>query len=174
MVHFSFEETDCFSMEASSSTKHHPWDVAAYITHEMCCVHHSWDVLCASLIRCCCVHHSWDVLCASLMRSCCVHHSWDVAVCITHEILLCASMRCFFVQNITHEFLLCTCRYGQSDLCVLLLNRGALVSGGIASATARKTPLEEALKYARSNFRYDNCGARECVCVYKGACLILG
>uniref|UniRef100_A0A7S3QTS0 Uncharacterized protein n=2 Tax=Dunaliella tertiolecta TaxID=3047 RepID=A0A7S3QTS0_DUNTE len=50
-------------------------------------------------------------------------------------------------------------RYGLADLCVLLLDRGATVCGGVAAATARRTPLEEALKYARSNFRLDNCDA---------------
>eukprot|EP00983_Pelagomonas_calceolata_P113096 1159952-Pelagomonas_calceolata.AAC.4 len=52
-------------------------------------------------------------------------------------------------------------RYGLSDLCVLLLDRGATVMGGQAAGISQRTPFEEALKYARSNFRFDNCGASE-------------
>jgi len=35
-------------------------------------------------------------------------------------------------------------------------HRGAAVNGGLAALLARRSPVEEALAFARSNFRYDN------------------
>ncbi|GLI60624.1 hypothetical protein VaNZ11_002787 [Volvox africanus] len=43
------------------------------------------------------------------------------------------------------------CRFGLADIAFLLINRGAAVNGGPASAYAPKSPLEEALMYARAN-----------------------
>jgi len=39
-----------------------------------------------------------------------------------------------------------------------LFCRGAASNGGKAAQLARKTPLEEALAFAKANFRYDNRG----------------
>ncbi|GLC39823.1 hypothetical protein PLESTB_001385500 [Pleodorina starrii] len=44
-----------------------------------------------------------------------------------------------------------SCRLGQPDITFLLIKRGAAVNGGAASAFASKSPLEEALMYAREN-----------------------
>ncbi|GIL91090.1 hypothetical protein Vretimale_9511 [Volvox reticuliferus] len=43
------------------------------------------------------------------------------------------------------------CRFGLADIAFLLIKRGAAVNGGPASAYAPRSPLEEALMYARSN-----------------------
>ena len=65
----------------------------------------------------------------------------------------------------------------QAPLVSLLLARGAAVNGGPASALARRTPMEEALRFARSNFVYDNRAAGElgavcdCVCVCICVCV---
>ncbi|PNH07633.1 hypothetical protein TSOC_005893 [Tetrabaena socialis] len=44
-----------------------------------------------------------------------------------------------------------SCRLGLADITFLLIQRGAAVSGGSAAAFAPKTPLEEAMQYARAN-----------------------
>ncbi len=44
------------------------------------------------------------------------------------------------------------CRYGLTTQTILLLSRGAAANGGAAAALARRSPLEESLKYARDNF----------------------
>eukprot|EP00798_Chlamydomonas_sp_ICE-L_P010358 gene10358-8295_t len=43
------------------------------------------------------------------------------------------------------------CRFGQASITHLLIKRGAMPNGGGAAAYAKKSPLEEALGYARSN-----------------------
>ncbi|PNH11118.1 Ankyrin-1 [Tetrabaena socialis] len=44
-----------------------------------------------------------------------------------------------------------SCRLGLAEITFLLIQRGAAVSGGSAAAFAPKTPLEEAMQYARAN-----------------------
>lgn len=44
-----------------------------------------------------------------------------------------------------------SCRFGLPDITYLLIRRGGAVNGGPASAYAPKSPLEEALAYARAN-----------------------
>eukprot|EP00798_Chlamydomonas_sp_ICE-L_P009350 gene9350-16473_t len=44
-----------------------------------------------------------------------------------------------------------SCRFGQASITYLLIKRGALPNGGGAAVYAKKSPLEEALSYARSN-----------------------
>ncbi|KAG2450455.1 hypothetical protein HYH02_004957 [Chlamydomonas schloesseri] len=44
-----------------------------------------------------------------------------------------------------------SCRFGLPEITFLLINRGAALNGGSASAFAPKSPLEEALSYARAN-----------------------
>ncbi|GFR45476.1 hypothetical protein Agub_g6877 [Astrephomene gubernaculifera] len=43
------------------------------------------------------------------------------------------------------------CRFGLADITYMLIKRGAAVNGGAAAACAPKSPLEEALSYARAN-----------------------
>ncbi len=43
------------------------------------------------------------------------------------------------------------CRFGQAAIAAMLIRRGAAVNGGGAAAFAPKSPLEEALSYARAN-----------------------
>lgn len=54
-----------------------------------------------------------------------------------------------------------SCRLGLTDITVLLLSRYAIVSGGESGALCRQSPLEEALKYSRANFTWDNLTAGE-------------
>eukprot|EP00798_Chlamydomonas_sp_ICE-L_P013937 gene13937-19871_t len=44
-----------------------------------------------------------------------------------------------------------SCRFGQASITYLLIKRGAMPNGGGAAVYAKKSPLEEALSYARSN-----------------------
>jgi len=47
-------------------------------------------------------------------------------------------------------------RYGLPEIAFLLVKRGAMVNGAGAATFAKKTPLQEALTYARSNFLVAN------------------
>ncbi|KAG2491133.1 hypothetical protein HYH03_010576 [Edaphochlamys debaryana] len=51
-------------------------------------------------------------------------------------------------------------RTGQAEVAFLLLRRGALANGGAAVPYAKRTPLQEAMLYARKNFSATNAGAR--------------
>ena len=44
-----------------------------------------------------------------------------------------------------------SCRFGLAAITNLLIRRGAMMNGGGAAGYAKKSPLEEALAYARSN-----------------------
>ncbi|GAX81813.1 hypothetical protein CEUSTIGMA_g9241.t1 [Chlamydomonas eustigma] len=66
-----------------------------------------------------------------------------------------------------------SCRFGQPAITFLLLKRGAALNGGGAAAFAPKSPLEEALSYARSNCQaYNTLAERAAYAeVRKEACL---